>query len=82
MANLRCTVDGEVAIYTGNLNASGKQHGYGTLIWPDDEGNIFPTEDKRNDYYEGHFLDDKRTGLGLMYMYQKSRTYRGTFENG
>ena len=82
VANLRCTVDGEVVIYTGNLNASGKQHGYGTLIWPDDEGNIFPTEDKRNDYYEGHFLDDKRTGLGLMYMYQKSRTYRGTFENG
>ena len=68
--------------YTGPLNSLGQRHGQGFMIWADEEGKFYPKEAKKNTYYEGEFLEDSRSGNGVMFVKDENRIYAGTFDRG
>lgn len=75
-------VEDEHAQYTGPLNALGRRHGRGLLVWADEQGNFYPKEAKKNTYYAGDFYEDSRSGNGIMFVKDENRTYQGMFERG
>ena len=85
-----CRVDGELARYTGPVNAAGQRHGpNGLLVWADEKGQ-YPIHDnanamqrsKRHSFHQGHFDGNFRSGPGVFYYHEQDRTYRGYFHRG
>ena len=75
-------MDGEQAVYTGELNSVGQRHGKGVMMWPDANGNIYPKALSKNSFYEGEFHEDFRKGKGIFYVQEEGRLYEGNFDRG